>query len=165
MEGRHGPEGPLGPFQGVRSRPNTPWGEFTVPEPFFESYVRTHSAPEAYTNVLADVGCNFPALDEHDTRILAEVRGGTFKYRGSRTDLPGLPDSQEDVGGWEEYPQVFRPAGWDSDNDGMPDDWERPRGLDVRDAADASADRDRDGYTNLEEYLGWLVGDFRGSGV
>jgi len=134
----------------------SPW----VDKPFFEPYVKTHSAQEAYENVLANVGCNFPALDDHDQRIIAEVRRGTFKFKGSKTGLPGLPDSQEDVGGWEDYPEVRRPADWDTDRDGMPDAWEQARGLDLNDAADASADRDGDGYPNLEEYLGWLVGEF-----
>ena len=110
----------------------SPWSD----TPFFDSYVKTHSAHESYTNVLADVGCNFPALDEHDHRILAEVRAGTAKYKGSTTGLPGLPDSQEDVGGWEEYPVVHRPANWDTDNDGMPDEWEKAHGLNPKDPAD-----------------------------
>lgn len=160
MEGKHGPEGPLGPFAGTRSRPETPWEKFTVREPWFDSFVTTHSATEAYTNVLADVGCNRPALDEHDARVLAEVRAGTAQFKGSTTGLSGLPDTQEDVGGWENYPVERRPANWDSDRDGMPDAWERARGLNPSDARDGNADRDGDGYTNLEEYLGWLCGEF-----
>ena len=42
----------------------------------------------------------------------------------------------------------------------MPDDWEKRCGLNPNDPSDANADRDGDGYTNLEEYLGWLVGEF-----
>ena len=45
----------------------------------------------------------------------------------------------------------------DSDGDGMPDAWERGHGLDP-DAADANGDRDRDGFTNIEEWLADLVG-------
>jgi len=160
LEGRHGPEGPLGPFVGTRAKPETAWEKFTVPTPWFESFVTTHSAAEAYTNVLADVGCNRPALDEHDLRVLAEVRSGTTTFKGSTTGLPGLPDKQEDVGGWENYPVERRAANWDSDHDGMPDEWERARGLNPNDARDGNADRDGDGYTNLEEYLGWLCGEF-----
>lgn len=166
LEGKHGPEGPLGPFVGTRSRPELPWQEYMVREPWFESFVTTHSAAEAYTNVLADVGCNRPALDEHDARVIAEVRAGTAKFKGSTTGLPGLPDKQDDVGGWENYPVERRAANWDTDRDGMPDEWERARGLNPADARDGNADRDGDGYTNLEEYLGWLCGEFPdGKGV
>jgi hypothetical protein len=131
-----------------------------VEEPFFEPHVKTQSAEEAYQDVLANVGCNFPALDEHDQRVIHESRAGTFIHKGSKTGLPGLPDSQEDVGGWEDYPEIQRPADWDTDNDGMPNDWERRAGLNPDNATDGNGDRNGDGYTNLEEYLGWLVGEF-----
>ena len=134
----------------------SPWAD----APFFASYIKTHSAQESYENVLANVGCNFPALDEHDVRVIAEVRTGTAKFKGSKTGLPGLPDSQEDVGGWDNYPEVHRPANWDTDRDGLPDDWEKRANLNPSDPHDAQADRNRDGYTNLEEYLGSLVGEF-----
>jgi hypothetical protein len=41
----------------------------------------------------------------------------------------------------------------DSDGDGMPDDWETQNGLDPN-RADAGADQDADGISNLDEYLG-----------
>jgi hypothetical protein len=103
--------------------------------------------------VLADVGCNIPALDEHDRRILEETRNGTTTYKGSITGIAGLPDSQKDVGGWEDYPEVHRPADWDTDDDGMPGEWEKLHGLDPSDANDGQLDADGDGYTNLEVYL------------
>lgn len=40
----------------------------------------------------------------------------------------------------------------DTDNDGMPDDWEERYGLNPYDPNDASQDEDNDGITNLEEY-------------
>ena len=35
----------------------------------------------------------------------------------------------------------------------MPDEWETAHRLSPKDATDGQADADRDGYTNLEEYL------------
>ncbi len=134
----------------------SPWAQ----TPFFDSYVKTQMAEECYLNVLTDVGCNLPALDEHDQRIIAEVRAGTAKFKGSKTDLPGLPDSQEDVGGWDNYPEVHRAANWDTDRDGIPDDWEKAHGLNPRDPADGSQDPVGDGYTNLEKYLNSLTGEY-----
>jgi len=135
----------------------SPWSD----TPFFDSHVTTHTAAEAYTNVLADVGCNFPALDAHDTRIIAEVRGGTAKFKGSKTGLPGLPDSQDDVGGWDNYPEVKHPADWDTDRDGLPDTWEKQHGLNPADATDGNKDLTGDGYLNLEKYLNSLVGEYK----
>jgi hypothetical protein len=40
----------------------------------------------------------------------------------------------------------------DTDNDGMPDNWEERYGLNPYDPNDASQDKDNDGITNLEEY-------------
>jgi len=51
-----------------------PW----VSSPFFPSHVTTQSAGDAYYNVLADVGANVPVLDDHDKRVIEEVRNGTF---------------------------------------------------------------------------------------
>ncbi|HEY6021434.1 MAG TPA: hypothetical protein VIY48_16465, partial [Candidatus Paceibacterota bacterium] len=40
----------------------------------------------------------------------------------------------------------------DTDGDGMPDSWELDHGLNPN-VADGNADRDGDGYTNIEEYI------------
>ena len=52
---------------------------------------------------------------------------------------------------------IFRPViSWDedTDGDGMVDGYEAENQLDMNDPKDANEDPDRDGYTNLEEYLG-----------
>jgi hypothetical protein len=38
----------------------------------------------------------------------------------------------------------------------MPDEWEQKMGLNAGDPSDAAADRNGNGYTNLEEYLNGL---------
>ncbi|ACU04991.1 hypothetical protein Phep_2792 [Pedobacter heparinus DSM 2366] len=133
-----------------------------VDKPFFLPYVTTQSARDAYKDVLSDVGCNQPIFDDHDIRIVNETLGGTYTYKGSKSGKPGLPDSQEDVGGWENYPEVQRPADFDSDHDGLPDWWEKLHQLNPHSASgdfsDANADPDKNGFTNLDNYLEWMAG-------
>jgi hypothetical protein len=160
MEGVHGPEGPLPPFAGVDPEGTQPW-PVTLPDPFFESYVTTQSAADAYLNVLADVGCNRPMLDDHDIRVINETRNKTYTYSGSVTGRFGLIDNQADVGGWENYPQISRSADFDTDGDGLPNWWEAANQLNCNstagDYSDANGDLDGDGYTNIEEYLNYLA--------
>ncbi len=113
----------------------------TVAQPFAAPVVRTSSAMNAYVAVLAAVGASLPRRDSVDAQIINEVRNG----KGS------IIDSQTQVGGWPELKSATPPL--DSDGDGMPDSWERRHGLNPRDASDGSADKDKDGYPNLEEYL------------
>lgn len=67
-----------------------------------------------------------------------------------------------DAGGYESYPQVTRASNWDSDHDGLPDWWETIKGLSTNSPsgnfADANADTDGDGFTNLDDYINWMAG-------
>lgn len=101
------------------------------------------TASEAEIRVLARVGAG-PVRDPVDARIIEGVRNRTGR----------IIDSQTQVGGW---PQLEAGSPWvDRDGDGMPDDWERAQGLDPAAPADGNADRDGDGFTNLEDWLNSL---------
>jgi len=130
--------------------------------PFFESYVNTQSAEEAYQDVIVKAGANAPKFDYLDTRYHKEVKEGSYTYTGSRDNLKGIIDTQDDVGG---YPNNSNFKGGtapsDSDRDGMPDDWEKAHGLDPNNAKDgAIVSLSGDDYTNLEMYLNELAGDY-----
>lgn len=135
------------------------WETF-VDEPFFESYVNTQTAKAAYKNVLSDVGCVQPVFDDHDQRMIRETLNGTYTYDGSKTGLHGLPDDQDDVGGWEDYPAMTRNASWDTDKDGLPDWWENHFNLNVNSVADDYSDTNAagaaEGYTQMDDYLYWM---------
>lgn len=132
-----------------------------VDQPFFPSYVTTQSAHDAYKNVLSDVGCNSAGLDQHDQRIIWETRTGTTSVVGSVTHKKGFPDKVADAGGYESYPTVKRANTWDSDKDGLPDWWEMANGMNAHsqagDMTDSHADTDKDGFTNMDQYLNWLA--------
>src|SRR5205823_6100535 len=104
------------------------------------------SAQDAYKSVMADVGCNYPHYDAYDTTMIKDVLDRSFTYKGSKTGIPGIIDSQKDCGGWPELKNGNPPQ--DSDHDGIPDDWETAHGLNPTDASDG-AKENGDGYTNL----------------
>lgn len=116
-----------------------------VESPFPAPAVSITAARQAYEEVLEFAGAVLPKRDAVDARLVDHVRSG-----GGR-----IIDSQKEVGGWPEYRSSAPPA--DTDGDGMPDEWERARGLDPALASDGAADRNGDGYTNLEEYLNGLA--------
>lgn len=150
---------PLNACKSDASNPD-PWSD----TPFFPSYATIHSAKDAYKHVISDVGANQPVFDDHDLRIVDETLNGTWTFRGSYNSpngTRGIIDHQNDVGGWENYGSDARDTGYDSDNDGLPDWWENIIGTNPNSAegdfSDANADNNKNGYTNLDEFLDWLA--------
>jgi len=103
----------------------------------------THSTEEARRLVLAHAGASL-VRDAVDKRLINDIKNRTGK----------LLDSQDEVGGWPELKS--KPAPKDADRDGMADAWETANNLDPKDPEDRNGDADKDGYTNLEEYLNSL---------
>ncbi len=125
------------------------WGDYDgtvqstniVSEPFPAPPITQDHPEVAFEKILAGVGATLPKRDPIDARVVEEVRTG----KGH------IIDSQKDVGSWPDLKQGPVPV--DSDNDGMPDEWEKQHGFNPNDPSDAAQDADGDGYTNLEEYL------------
>ena len=106
----------------------------------------TQPAMEAMKLVLKHAGASL-SRDAVDVRLVKNVR----------TRTGNLIDSQDEVGGWPELES--KPAPQDTDRDGIPDAWEKANKLDAKNAKDRNGDDDKDGYTNLEEYLNSLCPD------
>src|SRR5262249_25018394 len=102
------------------------------------------SARAAYDLVLGDVGATLPKRDTTDARIVADVKNRTGK----------IIRYEKDLGDWPTYAGGKAPV--DSDNDGIPDAWEKAHGLNPNDPSDALRIT-LDGYTNLEHYLNSLA--------
>ena len=137
-------------------------------EPAPTGEVTTHSAVKAYDKVLAHAGASL-YRDEVDERYANETREGTATYKGSVTNKPGRIDKVSDVNGYTEknFPTGSRPSDFDTDGDGIPDEWEIANGLNPNSAADASAytlDSEKKWYTNLEVYMNSLVEDIMKAG-
>jgi hypothetical protein len=139
-------------------------------EPLHFPHVTVVPALEAYQYVLAHAGATLPKRDAVDARIVEEVRTGKIVYAKNaqpsakspyiKRRLPedsykqGIITDPAQVGG---YPSYKGTPYKDGDQDGMPDAWETKHGLNPKSAADASQDRDKDGYTNIEEFLDSVV--------
>jgi hypothetical protein len=139
--------------------------------PFPMAKITLLTAQEAHDYVLENVGAFLPKRDAVDTRIIREVKTGKIEYVpgtdnqiGSKWVKHRLADDSykqgiitdiSQVGGYPEYKGTPYK---DSDNDGIPDEYEIKHGLNPKNAADASAmAKDGSGYTNIEVYLNSLV--------
>lgn len=140
--------------------------------------VTTHSAENAYDKIISYCGASL-YRDAVDARYMEEATTGTTTYYGdvpyvdasgktyATSNRAGILDFINDPSGVEnpktasypELPSNVRAAGYDSDNDGMPDDWETANGLNPNDASDAKAyTLDSKGwYTNVEVYINSIV--------
>ena len=122
------------------------------------------SAEDAKDYVLNNAGATLPVRDAVDKRITEQVRTGKiivspdvvapttqFKHRRAALDSYkiGIITDVSQVGGYPEYKGT---AYKDSDNDGLPDEYETKNGLNPKNAGDASLYK-KNGYTNIEEYL------------
>lgn len=107
------------------------------------------TAEVAYNRVLKFAGAFLPERDAVDARVINETRTSKATGRGV-FGKAGIIDSPGAVGGWPEYKTAQAPV--DTDNDGMPDEWERKKGLNPKDPEDRNK-LDATGYTMLELYL------------
>ena len=143
-------------------------------EPVETGEVTTHTAQNAYEKVLAYCGASL-YRDAVDARYMKEAAEGTTTYTGSAektgdgksiTHLPGIIDFVKDQG---EYvlESTSRAADFDTDGDGMPDEWETANGLNPNDATDGDTytlDTEKGWYTNVEVYMNSLVEDIMKAG-
>lgn len=121
----------------------------------FDSYAYAASdfqnASDAYQTVLDTVGC-FPR-DHVENRLIRETRDNTYTYTGSNAGKKGIIDLESDAEGFYDYPQMA--ALVDTDQDGMPDEWESANGCDPN-TPDNNV-RHASGYTMLEMYLHYAI--------
>ncbi len=97
------------------------------------------------------VGSTSPIRDSVDLRIVNEFK--------NRTGATGIFDNKTNSSvntviqrDFSMYKSSRHPAGYDSDKDGMPDEWEIKMKFNPL-KEDSSEDHDSDGYTNIEEFL------------
>ncbi len=135
--------------------------KLSEPMPFV--YTTTHTAQEAYERVLSYAGASL-SRDSFDEMMVSDARNGKASHTGKGLSS-GFVNSQDDnkpAGAprtWSAWPELnSTEAPVDTDNDGIPDEWETTHGMDPNKAADGNT-LNEEGYTMLEVYLNSLVAD------
>lgn len=118
-----------------------------------QNNAKTDAPKEAYDKILQIGGASL-VRDAVDLHVLKDVKDGSFTYKGSKGSSNGIIDSQKDVGGFPNLNQGT--ALPDSDNDGMPDEWEIKNKLNPKIANGNGRDLHKD-YDNIEIYLNDIV--------
>jgi hypothetical protein len=123
--------------------------------PFFGDLDRHAStAEQAYNSVIAGAGASL-WRDGADRRVIDSLTSRTGRLIDSQEEFR---DAQGGMPGIDDLPERRRPDEFDSDGDGMPNEFEQSKGLDPSDAADGNGTTlSKNGYTNLEVYLNRLV--------
>lgn len=122
---------------------------------FPHSSVTTHTAENAYEKVLEFCGASL-VHDSVDLRILNDAATGKATYTdGGNGSKNGLVDTQDAVGGWPVLASADAPV--DTDEDGMPNDWETANNLNPESPDDAQLKSVDGVYPNVEVYLYSLV--------
>ena len=148
-------------------------------EPIDGGDVTTHSAQMAYQKVLLYGGASL-YRDAVDVRNMEEMSNGTTTYNGDvayvnssgttfdKSKTKGILDFINDpnkdgnpkTASFPTLTSETRPTGFDTDNDGIPDEWETANGLNPNNASDAvlyTLDTEKRWYTNIEVYANSLV--------
>jgi hypothetical protein len=123
-------------------------------DPFtISAAIPEQNAKDAFDAVLKNAGAVLPKRDATDNRVIEETRTGKATGMGvfGKAGIIDLPNA---VGGWASYQSS--PAPVDTDEDGMPDEWEKKNGLNPADASDGNK-VGGDGFTMLEKYLNELA--------
>jgi len=122
---------------------------FAVPE------MRIENAEIAYNTTLQYAGASFPKRDTLDERIVNDVRNRTGRIIDVQGGFPHGTSYEISKSAWPALNSL--PAPVDTDQDGLPDEWEKKRKLDPNDPKDASLLSRNSFYTNLEIYLYELI--------
>lgn len=134
-------------WKGINGSPDVV-EKIRLKEPLQVPETPTEPAMEAFVTVLKEAGASY-RRDSVDQRIAQEVESGTATYG------EGIIDTPDQVGGWPKLDMGKPPK--DTDQDGMPDKWEKANKLNPKKGEDSSLFSGESGYTNIEVYLNSLV--------
>jgi pectate lyase len=125
-----------------------------VNQPHSAEPLPLQSATEAYNEILQKVGASY-RRDTMDLRLINDVIHRTGKYIDVQGGFPHGTAYELTINAWPALKSV--PSAVDTDQDGMPDEWEKRNKLNPADAKDAGVYGLSKSYTNIEVYINSLV--------
>ncbi|HUR65532.1 MAG TPA: hypothetical protein VMZ03_04210, partial [Chitinophagaceae bacterium] len=93
--------------------------------------------------------------DTLDQRIVANVKNRTGNFIDVQGGYPHGTAYELTRNAWPALTSLTAPT--DHDKDGMPDEWEKKKGLDPTDSTDASKNKLDKHYTNIEVYINSIL--------
>ena len=148
------PDGPFNLKDYEEDRTNEKYAT-VVNYPFPGPAILTRTPQEAYQYVLENAGATKPKRDSLDQSYIEEAITGTGSWGyGPEKGVVWKDEIWTDI-----VPYAERDPKFDTDRDGMADEWERENGLIVG-IDDSRGDIFGEGYTNIEYYINnYLAGD------
>ena len=128
--------------------------KFVIKEAHPAEALPVEAATVSYEAVLQSAGASF-RRDTLDQRIVNDVRNRTGRFIDVQGGFPHGTAYELTVNAWPALRSA--PALADTDKDGLPDAWEKEKGLNPADPADAVKTGLHHYYTNIEVYINSLV--------
>ncbi len=128
---------------------------FQSTTPFSSNSTQVISANEIYIQLMnnLDIGANFKLNENGNGEFINNLDDVDFGLLQDLITNSGTSIFDTDIGNLIQYPILEKgKAPIDSDEDGMPDAWEKSCGLNINNDSDGN-EIDDNGYTNLENYL------------
>jgi pectate lyase len=116
--------------------------------------IYSQSATDAYEQVLKFAGASY-RRDTLDARIAENVKNRTGGFIDVQGGFPHGTAYEQTISAWPALKTLDAPI--DTDEDGIPDDWEKKNGLNPASAADAIGYKLSKSYTNIEVYLNNII--------
>jgi pectate lyase len=126
-----------------------------VSSAFAAPVINTETAVDAYQSVLKHAGAILPLRDTLDQRIVNDVKNGSGNIIDVQGGYPHGTNYELTVNAWPKLESAASPK--DTDQDGMPDDWELKNKLHPGNGSDNSGNDLHPVFTNIEVYINSLV--------
>lgn len=122
---------------------------FTPPPPPTFEFIDEDSVPDASDNCPLDTNADQANLDKDALGDVCDPDRDGDNVANGTDAFPDNPAEWLDTDG----DTIGNNADTDDDGDGLPDQWEKDNGLNPLDKSDAAGDNDKDGLSNLQEYI------------